>query len=90
MKQLSQTKQFSRDIKRMQKRGKALSRLQHVVTLLAKGEQLPQKYRDHALVGAWRPARDCHIESDWLLTYTADDESIRLERTGSHSDLFKK
>ena len=74
----------------MQKRGKALSRLQRVVKLLAKGEQLPKKYRDHALVGAWRPARDCHIEPDWLLIYTVDDEAIRLERTGSHSDLFKK
>ena len=90
MKQLSQTKQFSRDIKRMRKRGKDLSLLQHVVKLLAKGEELPKKYRDHALIGAWRPSRDCHVEPDWQLIYTADDATLCLERTGSHSDLFKK
>lgn len=74
----------------MRKQGKDLSRLQHVVKLLARGETLPKKYRDHALVGAWRPARDCHIEPDWLLLYTTDETSLRLERTGTHSNLFKK
>ena len=90
MKSLSQTEQFSRDVKRLRKQGKDISRLQRVVKLLAHGDQLPKKYRDHALVGAWRPARDCHIEPDWLLIYTADKTSLRLERTGSHSNLFKK
>ncbi|CEO17803.1 mRNA interferase YafQ [Rickettsia monacensis] len=32
---------------------------------------------------------DCHIEPDWLLLYYLDDEVLRLERTGTHSDLFK-
>jgi hypothetical protein len=27
---------------------------------------------------------------DWVLIYTPDAESLRLERTGSRSDLFKK
>ena len=27
---------------------------------------------------------------DWVPIYTPDAESLRLERTGSHSDLFKK
>ena len=74
----------------MRKRGKDLSGLQSVVKLLANGKKLTKKYRDHALVGAWRPSRDCHIEPDWILIYTADEESLRLERTGSHSDLFQK
>ncbi|MBU2262430.1 MAG: type II toxin-antitoxin system YafQ family toxin, partial [Proteobacteria bacterium] len=30
------------------------------------------------------------IEADWILIYTADKDSLRLERTGTHSDLFKK
>ncbi len=90
MKQVSQTKQFARDIKLMKKRGKDLTKLQDVVKKLVQGETLPPKNKDHALVGAWKPSRDCHIEPDWLLIYTADDKSLRLERTGSHSDLFKK
>ena len=90
MKQVSQTKQFARDIKRVKKRGKNLVKLKDIVKKLAQGKTLPSKNKDHALVGSWKPSRDCHIEPDWLLIYTTDDDSLRLERTGSHSDLFKK
>ena len=90
MKRLSQTTQFSRDVKRMRKRGKDLAKLRGVVQELAEGKALAPKHRDHALVGTWRPSRDCHIEPDWILIYTTDEDSLRLERTGTHSDLFKK
>ncbi|MDI6761453.1 MAG: type II toxin-antitoxin system YafQ family toxin [Thermodesulfobacteriota bacterium] len=90
MKKVSQTRQFSRDVKRMRKRGKDLRKLQEVVKLLAEGIPLPSNYRDHPLTGPWQPSRDCHIEADWILIYTTDKESLRLERTGTHSDLFKK
>jgi mRNA interferase YafQ len=90
MKKVSQTRQFSRDVKRMRKRGKDLDKLREVVRLLAEGTLLPANYRDHPLIGPWRPSRDCHIEADWILVYTADGDSLRLERTGTHSDLFKK
>jgi mRNA interferase YafQ len=89
MKTLSQTKQFARDIKRMRKRGKELGKLQSLVQLLAAGATLESKFRDHSLAGPWQPSRDCHIEPDWILIYTATPTSLRLERTGSHSDLFK-
>ncbi len=89
MKQVSQTTQFTRDIRRMRKRGKDLMKLQNVVRQLAEGKLLDPKHRDHPLVGGWWPAHDCHIEPDWILIYTADDESLRLERTGTHSDLFR-
>jgi len=90
MKKVSQTRQFSRDVKRMRKRGKALHKLQEVVKLLAEDIPLPANYRDHPLLGPWQPSRDCHIETDWLLIYTVEGDSLRLERTGTHSDLFKK
>lgn len=89
MKKLSQTTQFARDVKRMKKRGKDLGKLQSVVRLLADGVALPQKHRDHPLIGQWAPARDCHVEPDWILIYTADSDSLRLERTGTHADLFR-
>ena len=90
MKQLSQTTQFSKDLKRMRKRGKSLGILKSIVTNLAKGKKLDPKFKDHPLTGRWKNARDCHIEPDWVLIYTIDERSLRLERTGSHSDLFKK
>jgi len=90
MKKVSQTKQFSRDVKRMRKRGKNLEKLREIVRLLAKGAPLPANHKDHPLIGPWQPSRDCHIEADWILIYTADKGSLRLERTGTHNDLFKK
>ncbi len=90
MKKVSQTRQFFRDVKRMRKRGKDLAKLQEIVKLLAEGTPLPPNHRDHPLTGPWQPSRDCHIEADWILIYTVGKELLRLERTGTHSDLFKK
>jgi mRNA interferase YafQ len=89
MKQLSQTKQFAKDVKRMIKRGKDLEKLRQIVIRLAHGERLDPRHRDHALTGEWKGTRDCHIEPDWILIYTPTDTHLRLERTGTHSDLFK-
>ena len=74
----------------MRKRGKDLEKLQEIVKLLAEGTPLPANHRDHSLIALWQSSRDCHIEADWILIYTADKDSLRLERTGTHSDLFKK
>lgn len=90
MKKLSQTTQFARDVKRMRKRGKDLEKLKAVVKKLAKGEFLDPKHRDHPLIGLWKNCRDCHIEPDWVIIYSTNPHTLRLERTGTHSDLFKK
>ncbi len=89
MKELFQSNQFLKDIKRMKKRGKDIKKLQTVVNKLASNETLHPKYRDHSLMGEWKPCRNCHVEPDWLLVYYSDSNILRLERTGSHSDLFK-
>ncbi len=88
MRELSQTKQFNRDLKRMRKRGKDLEKLRRLVALLLLENPLPPRYADHALAGPWSRSRDCHIEPDWILIYTKEENSLRLERTGSHTDLF--
>ena len=89
MKRLSQSNQFLKDIKRMRKRGKDIRKLQSVVNKLANKETLHPRHRDHHLVGEWKTNRDCHIEPDWVLIYYTDPNTLRLERTGSHSDLFE-
>jgi len=90
VKQVSQTKQFHRDVKRMRKRGKDLLKLQVLVRLLADGKPLSPQNRDHPLLGAWAPSRDCHIEPDWILIYSPGVDTLLLERTGTHADLFGK
>ncbi len=89
MKALAQTNQFARDMKRMIKRGKNPARMRDVVSRLARGETLAPRFKDHPLRGEWQGSRDCHVEPDWVLIYTADAVSLRLERTGSHADLFE-
>lgn len=81
---------FKKDYKLMKKRGLNLDKLKFVINQLACGNQLEEKYRDHALTGDYKGFRECHIEPDWLLIYQIIDEELVLilSRTGSHSDLF--
>jgi len=84
---------FSRDFKRVIKRGLSEKKLQKVISILASEQKLPPKYRDHALTNSkeYKNLRECHIEPDWLLIYRIEDDTLTLylARTGSHSDLFK-
>jgi mRNA interferase YafQ len=89
MKAIFQTSQFKKDFKRIKKRGKELNKLKEVVSTIANSEALHERHRDHELSGNWSGSRDCHIEPDWILIYRVDGEFLFLERTGSHSDLFR-
>lgn len=84
-----ETNSFRKDIKRIRKRGLDLEKLKVIIQLLLMGEPLPPKNRDHNLTGDWVRHRECHIEPDWLLIYRIDEEYLVLDRTGSHSDLFR-
>ncbi len=83
------TTQLKKDFKRVSKQGKDLLKLERIIVTLFSGKELEPKFRDHSLSGKWKSHRDCHIEPDWILIYKLTAESLILERTGSHSDLFK-
>jgi len=85
---LSQTSQFKKDIKRQIKKGKNPQMITRVIQILLGDGTLPPRFKDHPLKGRWKGRRDCHIEPDWLLIYHISKEELRLERTGTHSDLF--
>lgn len=86
------TGQFKRDYKLAMRRGCDRKRLEAVIDLLCREEELPPFYRDHALVNSrnYKGMRECHIQPDWLLVYRIERENLilKLIRTGSHSDLF--
>lgn len=92
--EIQRTSRFKRDFALVERRGCDISLLADVIRALASGETLPRQYRDHALSGDYADAeyRECHIRPDWLLIYKITEESLvlTLERTGTHSDLFKK
>ena len=75
----------------MQKRGYDLHLLTEIIELLANGQQLPAKNRDHSLSGNFVGCRECHITPDWLLIYEITEKELflYLTRTGTHSDLFR-
>ena len=64
MRTIRRTSQFKRDVKRMKKRGKDLSKLKEVLEKIISGQQLEVKYRDHVLVGQHKDTRECHIKPD--------------------------
>ncbi len=82
--------QFKKDYQKCQKRGLDIKLLQSVVALLAVPQALPPNNRDHNLKGTYKGRRECHIAPDWLLIYEVDGNDLYLDRTGTHSDLFKK
>lgn len=86
------TTQFRKDYKLAIKRGLKIELLEQIVALLATGQSLPEKNKDHALTGNWVGHRECHILPDWLLVYRVEDDVLvlTLTRTGTHSDLFGK
>lgn len=85
------TNQFKKDIKLAKKQGRDIEKLFGVIGILANGETLDEKYRDHDLSGNFKGCRECHIEPDWLLIYEVDNNVLVLvlNRVGSHSELFK-
>ena len=86
------TSQFKKDLKLAKKQNKDLGKLFEVIDILANGETLDAKYKDHSLTGNYRGTRECHVEPDWLLIYEirGDVLVLMLYRLGSHSELLKK
>ena len=86
------TTQFKKDYKQAIKRGLKIELLDEVITVLASGLPLAEKYRDHPLTGNWTGHRECHVQPDWLLLYRVDGDVLvlTLSRTGTHSELLGK
>lgn len=81
---------FRKELKAMIKREYDISLLDEVVNKLANGEELPERNKDHLLIGDYKGCRECHVKPDWLLIYQIQNEELilYLMRTGTHSDLF--
>ena len=84
------TKKFEKDIKNLKKQNKDLTELFDVIDVIAKGETLDKKYKDHKLLGDFKNYRECHIENDFLLVYKIEKDKLILilYRTGTHSEIF--
>ena len=89
MKRLKQSKQFKKDLKRIQNNPRKLFSLNVVIGLLRETGTVPREYHPHLLAGIYRGYMECHIGSDFLLIWIDEREDvIKLVRLGSHSELF--
>ena len=76
------TTSFKKDYKRAIKRGLKIELLEQVVALLAMGEPLPDKNRDHDLSGDWAGHRECHILPMTCPAFGQDIGNVIFSRTG--------
>jgi mRNA interferase YafQ len=91
MNQVKESKQYTKDkerISRTQVGAKIIYELIEVLGHIISPEPIPEKYKDHELIGNWKSYRELHIRGDLLLIYRINGEVLELVRLGSHSDLF--
>lgn len=87
---IAKASSFKKDLKKLTPDEKQDTK--EVITKLAQGKQLEEKYHDHQLLGQLKDYRDCHIRPDLVLIYRIKEEVLELYlyRIGSHSKLLKK
>jgi len=85
------TNRIKKQLRLLEKRGYDMNLFKETVSLLLDGTPLPPQYSDHPLKGDKRGYRDCHIKSDWVLIYKADEQILTLVliETGTHSDILE-
>jgi len=82
MRTIDRQSSFKRDFKREKLSGKHKNfdaLIVEVLGFLVIDSPLPERYKNHALIGQWLGYSECHIKPDLLLIY---------EKIGSHSELF--
>ncbi len=92
MRKIKALKTFNKDYKRVQRAGQKNidDLLKVVIDRLLVDQPLPEKYRDHLLIGNWRDHRECRLKHDLLLIYQQpiDGNGLILVRMGTHNELF--
>ena len=69
-----------------------MRKLEAVIAVLASGDSLPDRLKNHKLHGILAGCEECRIESDWLLVYRRVEDVLVLQlmRTGRHTDVFEE
>lgn len=89
MRELVHTSQFKRDFKKLRLSDEDEARFLEVIDALIDEKPVAAPYRDHALTGNWVGCRECHLKPDLLLIYKLEENTVKLMRMGSHSNLFR-
>ena len=88
------TSRFKKELKKILKQGKDEKLFLEVLNVIANGEELDEKYKNHKLINDknFKECYECHIQPNWLLVYKVQNDELilLLFATGSHSELFDK
>ena len=88
------TSRFKKEFKKVIKQGKDEEKFLEVLNVIANGQELDPKYKNHKLINdkTFKDCNECHISPDWLLIYKYKDNELilLLFATGSHSNLFNR
>ncbi len=74
------TARFKSNYRKIRKQGKDINELIEVLEVLANGEELDDKYKNHKLISdkVFKDCNECHITPDWLLVYKIQDNELVL------------
>ena len=88
MLKLFRAKTFLKDYRKVKFTDKTYLKYVVFVSTLLKEENLPKESLDHSLKRSYRDFREFHISGDLLVIYSIEEETLKLIRIGSHSELF--
>lgn len=90
--EIHSTTQFRKQLKKIQKQGKNLTKLENIIKKLATKKNQKRNIKNHMLNNSkyYKNCGECHIEPDWLLVYQYNNNKLilLLVATGTHSEIF--
>lgn len=89
MLKLFRTKTFQKDYKKQKISDQHYSKYLQYLSSLIKEETLPEEALDHPLKGEYKSFREFHISGDLLIIYIIQEDTLKLVRIGTHSQLFE-
>ena len=81
-------KTFKKDLTKIHFSNEHYSKYVVYLGRLLENSPLPPEAKDHQLKGVWNDTREFHISGDLLVIYQITNDTIKLIRIGSHSQLF--
>ncbi|HIP47256.1 MAG TPA: type II toxin-antitoxin system YafQ family toxin [Campylobacterales bacterium] len=85
---LFRTKTFLKEYKKIKFTDKLYTKYVVYISTLLQKELLPPQALDHSLKGNYTGYREFHISGNLLVVYMIEDETLKLIRIGSHSEIF--
>ena len=79
---ISYTKSFRKDCKVLHKRSWDVKKLDDMVNNLILTKN------SHMLKGQFKGKKECHLDFDWIVIFETAGDSLKLLRTGTHSEIL--